>query len=241
MTWLAAINILLALFNSIPAAPLDGGRLLRALLWRRSGDPLRATVNASAAGRAFGWLLVAAGFLLFIVTRTFEGLWLSLIGWFLIAAATAEGRQAHFRTLLAGIPVRQAMTPGPVTVQGGLTVAQFLTDPLYRYRFSAFPVVGEGGRAAGLVTLDRARHVPEEQRDSRTVADVMLPLEQVTTAAPDAPLADLLPRIRPGAENRVLVLDDHRLLGIISSSDISRTVTWLMASRQQTGGWRKPR
>ncbi|MEV6423924.1 site-2 protease family protein [Streptomyces sp. NPDC051662] len=241
VTWLAAINILLALFNSIPAAPLDGGRLLRALLWRRSGDPLRATINASAAGRAFGWLLVAAGFLLFIVTRTFEGLWLSLIGWFLIAAATAEGRQAHFRTLLAGIPVRQAMTPDPVTVQGGLTVAQFLTDPRYRYRFSAFPVVGEGGRAAGLVTLDRARHVPEGQRDSHTVADVMLPLEQVTTAAPDAPLADLLPRIQPGAENRVLVLDDHRVLGIISASDISRTVTWLMAARQHTGEWRRPR
>ncbi|MFF2060462.1 site-2 protease family protein [Streptomyces sp. NPDC058200] len=237
--WLAVINVLLALFNAIPAAPLDGGRLLRALLWRRTGDRLRATINASAAGRAFGWLLVAAGFLLFVVTRTFEGLWLSLIGWFLIAAATAEGRQAQVRTTLGGIPVRQAMTPDPVSVPIGLTVSQFLTDPRHRYRYSAFPVVSERGKAEGLVTLDRARRVPEEQRESRTVGDAMLPLAQVTTVAPDVPLADLLPRMEPGAEHRVLVLEDERLVGIISASDVSRTVTYLMATHQHTGEWRK--
>ncbi|GAA2639702.1 site-2 protease family protein [Streptomyces axinellae] len=229
--WLAVINVLLAVFNAIPAAPLDGGRLLRALLWRRTGDRLRATVGASKAGRTFGWLLVVAGFVLFLATRAFDGLWLALIGWFLITAATAEGRQAHLRSTLSGVPVRQAMTQDPVVAPVGLSLSRFLDDPRYRYRHSAFPVVDPAGDAVGLISLDRARSVPAEQRDARRAEDVMVPLSQVTTAAPDDPLADLLPRMRPGAENRVLVLDgDGHLLGIVSASDISRTVTWMMAA-----------
>ncbi|MGW6740738.1 site-2 protease family protein [Streptomyces sp. NPDC055025] len=235
--WLAAINVLLAVFNSIPAAPLDGGRLLRALLWWRTGDRLRATAGATAAGRVFGWLLVVAGFVLFIATRAFDGLWLALIGWFLITAATAEGRQAQVRGVLSGVPVRQAMTPDPVTAPAGLTVARFLTDPRYRYRYSAFPVTDAAGDAAGLITLERARHTPEEQRESATVKEVMLPLTDVTTAGADDALADLLPRMRPGAENRVLVLDGRRLLGIVSSSDISRTVSRLIAAKHHRVDW----
>ncbi|WP_405983977.1 site-2 protease family protein [Streptomyces sp. NBC_00872] len=235
--WLAAINVLLAVFNSIPAAPLDGGRLLRALLWWRTGDRLRATAGATAAGRVFGWLLVVAGFALFIATRAFGGLWLALIGWFLITAATAEGRQAQVRGVLSGVPVRQAMTPDPVTAPAGLTVARFLTDPRYRYRYSAFPVTDAAGDAAGLITLERARHTPEDQRESATVKEVMLPLTDVTTAGADDPLADLLPRMRPGAENRVLVLDGRRILGIVSSSDISRTVSRLIAAKHHRVDW----
>ncbi|MEV7680085.1 site-2 protease family protein [Streptomyces sp. NPDC088341] len=235
--WLAAINVLLAVFNSIPAAPLDGGRLLRALLWWRTGDRLRATAGATAAGRVFGWLLVVAGFVLFIATRAFDGLWLALIGWFLITAATAEGRQAQVRGVLSGVPVRQAMTPDPVTAPAGLTVAGFLTDPRYRYRYSAFPVTDAAGDAAGLITLERARHTPEDQRESATVKEVMLPLADVTTAGADDPLADLLPRMRPGAENRVLVLDGRRILGIVSSSDISRTVSRLIAAKHHRVDW----
>ncbi|MFE4175517.1 site-2 protease family protein [Streptomyces sp. NPDC056909] len=235
--WLAAINVLLAVFNSIPAAPLDGGRLLRALLWWRTGDRLRATAGATAAGRVFGWLLVVAGFALFIGTRAFDGLWLALIGWFLITAATAEGRQAQVRGVLSGVPVRQAMTPDPVTAPAGLTVARFLTDPRYRYRYSAFPVTDAAGDAAGLITLERARHTPEDQRESATVKEVMLPLTDVTTAGADDPLADLLPRMRPGAENRVLVLDGRRILGIVSSSDISRTVSRLIAAKHHRVDW----
>ncbi|MBO8191711.1 site-2 protease family protein [Streptomyces oryzae] len=226
--WLAVINVLLALFNAIPAAPLDGGRLLRAVLWWRTGDRLRAAVGATLAGRAFGWLLVVGGLLLFFTTRVFDGLWLALIGWFLLTAATAEGRQAQLRSTLAGVPVRRAMTEQPVTAGSGLTVAQFLADARYRYRHSAFPVVDAAGDAAGLITLDRARRVHADQRDTTTVGEVMLPLSEVTTVAPDDLLSDLLPRMEPGAEHRVVVLDGRRVAGIVSPSDINRTLTWLM-------------
>ncbi|BAU81775.1 peptidase M50 [Streptomyces laurentii] len=238
LAWLAAINILLAVFNIVPAAPLDGGRLLRAFLWWRTGDRLRATAGASAAGRAFGWFLTVVGLFLFVRGDILGGLWLAMIGWFLVAAATAEGQQAQLRAVLAGIPVRHAMTPEPVTVPAGLTVAEFLVGPRYRYRHSAFPVTGDGSAPVGLITLDLARKVPEDRRHAVMVEQVMLPLSQVTVVGADSPLADLLTRIEPGAEHRVLVLDRDRLVGIVSASDVSRMVTWLMTTipRGRGGG-----
>ncbi|WP_327315797.1 site-2 protease family protein [Streptomyces sp. NBC_01235] len=227
VAWLAGINVLLAIFNSVPAAPLDGGRLLRAFLWWRTGDRLRATAGATAAGRFFGWLLVALGVITFLTSRAFGGLWLALIGWFLIAAATTEGQQAQLRGVLAGVPVRDAMTSGPLTVPADTTVAGFLTDPRFRYRHSAFPVTA-AGVPVGLVTLDSARQVPRTEAHAVAVRQVMVPLTQVTVVGPDSPLADLLPRMQPGAEHRVLVVDDGRLVGIVSLSDVSRTVNWLM-------------
>ncbi|MFF8994571.1 site-2 protease family protein [Streptomyces sp. NPDC014983] len=226
--WLAGINLLLAVFNALPAAPLDGGRLLRAFLWWRTGDRLRATAGATAAGRGLGWVLVALGLVLFMRGGGFGGLWLALIGWFLIAAATSEGRQAQLRGVLAGVPVRDAMTRDPLTVPAVLPVADMLADPRYRYRHSAFPVTGEGGAPAGLVTLDGARQVMPGERATVTVGEVMVPLSRTTVAGPDDSLADLLPRMEPGAEHRVLVLDEGGLVGILSLSDVSRTVTWLM-------------
>lgn len=233
--WLAAINVLLAVFNALPAAPLDGGRLLRAFLWWRTGDRLRATAGATAAGRVFGWLLVVIGMVAFLRTGTFGGLWLALIGWFLITAATAEGRQAQLRGVLAGVPVRDAMTPDPLTVPAATTVADLLTGARYRYRHSAFPVT-EDGAPVGLVTLDSARKVSQAAAHAVTVRDVMVPLSRTTVAEPDSPLADLLPRMEPGAEHRVLVLDHGRLAGIVSLSDVSRTVTWLMNTDERRPG-----
>lgn len=237
VAWLAGINLLLAVFNALPAAPLDGGRLLRAFLWWRTGDRLRATAGATTAGRVLGWLLIGLGLVVFMRGGGFGGLWLALIGWFLIAAATAEGRQAQLRNVLAGVPVRDAMTRDPLTVPAALTVAGLLADPLYRYRHAAFPVTGVDGAPVGLVTLDSVRRVLPEKSGAVTVGEVMVPLSRTTVAGPGDPLADLLPRMEPGAEHRVLVMDEGRLVGILSLSDVSRTVTWLMkAAPGQRGG-----
>jgi Zn-dependent protease len=236
VAWLAAINVLLALFNAIPAAPLDGGRLLRAFLWWRTGDRLKATAGAAGAGRGFGWALVAFGLYVFLWTASFGGLWLALIGWFLIAAATEEGRQARLREVLAGVTVRETMTPDPVTVPADLTVGEFLSDRAFAYRHTAFPVVDDGGGTIGLVTLDRASGVAAEERRRTTVGEVMLPLAETRTAGPDDPLSDLLPQLEPGGEKRVLVLAGGRLVGIVSPSDISRTVRWLTSHGRGPGG-----
>jgi Zn-dependent protease len=228
VAWLGAINVLLAVFNSVPAAPLDGGRLLRAFLWWRTGDRLKATAGATAAGRVFGWLLVLLGVVLFLGSGEIGGLWISLVGWFLIAAATAEGRQAQMRGVLSGVPVREAMTPDPLTAPTGLVVADFLSGPSFRRRHSAFPVVRDDGTPIGLLTLEEARRVPWDRAGQVTVDEVMVPLPKAMVAAPHDSLADLLPRMEPGAKNRVLVVDAGRLVGILTLSDVSRTVRWLM-------------
>ncbi|MCY0944534.1 site-2 protease family protein [Streptomyces antarcticus] len=242
LMWLAVINLLLALFNSVPAAPLDGGRLLRAFLWWRTGDRARATAGAAAAGRGFGWFLLLFGLLLFARGDVVGGLWLVMIAWFLIAAATAEGQQAQLRAVLAGVPVRHAMTPSPVTVPAGLIIAALLADPRYRYRHSAFPVIGDDGRSpAGLLTLSAAGRVAERQREVTRVREVMIPRSDVTVVGPDDQLAEVLPQMLAGGGRRALVVDESgSLVGIVASSDISRTVSWLMTApakgRPHSGG-----
>ncbi|MFF4582691.1 site-2 protease family protein [Streptomyces sp. NPDC001389] len=232
LVWLAVINLLLALFNSVPAAPLDGGRLLRAFIWWRTGDRARATAGATAAGRGFGWLLLLAGLLLFARGDVVGGLWFVLLAWFLIAAATAEGRQAQLRVVLAGVTVRHAMTPSPVTVPASLTIADLLADPRYRYRHSAFPVIGDDGCSpAGLLTLAAAGRVAEAQRGVTRVREVMVPRPEVVVVGPEEQLVDVLPQMLAGGPRRALVVDDSgRLVGIVASSDISRTVSWLMTA-----------
>ncbi|MET9324428.1 site-2 protease family protein [Streptomyces sp. NPDC003038] len=234
LVWLAGMNILLALFNSIPAAPLDGGRLLRAFVWKRTGDPVRAAVVAAAAGRGFGWVLVFYGFVSMLVTGTLSGLWLALVGGFMIAAATAEGQQAQLRGALAGVSVRQLMSEDPVTVPAGLTIEEFLARaPFGHYRHTAFPVVAADGAPVGLVTAARIDRVPRDQRHSVTIGEVMCPLDGVAIASPGESVSDVLPRLASAEERRVLVLDPvgGGLVGIVSDSDVNRALAWLAATR----------
>lgn len=229
--WLAAINVVLAVFNAVPAAPLDGGRLLRAYLWHRTGDPVRATRSASAAGRALGWFLVVVGFAAVLFQGNLSGLWSAMIGWFLITAATEEARRAELGSVPAGLPVRQVMTRDPVTVRASTTVLEFLAEgPFGAYRHSAFPVLAADGTPAGLVTVRLVNRVPLQARSATTVADVMRPLADVTTASPDEPVVDLIPRLEASRDRRALVLDTGHLVGIVTLADVSRALTWLTAS-----------
>lgn len=231
VAWLAAINVVLAVFNAVPAAPLDGGRLLRAYLWHRTGDPVRATRGASAAGRALGWFLVVLGFATVLFEGNLSGLWSALIGWFLITAATEEARHAELGSLLAGLPVRQVMTRDPVTVRATATVAAFLAEgPFGAYRHSAFPVLAADGTPAGLVTVRLIDEVPVQDRSATTVADVMRPLADLATSSPDEPVVDLLPRLEASRDRRALVVDAGHLVGIVTLADVSRAVSWLTAT-----------
>jgi CBS domain-containing protein len=211
----------------IPAAPLDGGRLLRSMIWWRTGDPLAATVWAGRAGQIFGWILVVLGLLSFIAGAGFGGLWLALIGWFLIAAATMESQQATVRAQLGGTPVRALMTPDPMTAPASMTVEQLLGSDLLRHRHSTFPLTEDGGPPVGLVTFTQIRHVPPHERASTRLRDIACPIDQVARAGPDEPAADLLPRLSECAEGRALVIAGDRLLGIVSPSDVSRAVRWM--------------
>jgi Zn-dependent protease/CBS domain-containing protein len=220
--WLGAINVALAVFNVIPAAPLDGGRLLRAIWWRFSGDRTKATLRATQAGQLFGWTLIVFGLLWFLSGQAFGGLWLALIGWFLLGAATMERRQVTVQTQLSDVRVGAVMTPEPDTVPGEMPVLTFLTDVLPRYRHSSFPVLDGGAAPRGLVTLDQVRKVPVAERASTPIGSVAWPLEDVARADPREPVADLLPRLTTQAGQRALVVDAGRLVGIVSVRDVTR-------------------
>jgi Zn-dependent protease len=223
LAWLGGINVLLAVFNVIPAAPLDGGRLLRAVLWRVGKDRLKAAVWSARSGQVFGWALVVAGAYLVLARREYNWLWFAFVGWFLISAATAENQQAVLQSRLRTVAVRQIMTANPATVPASATVAQFLNDYLPWHRHSAFPVVADG-QTVGLVTVHRINQVPAGDRGRTTLADAACPLSEVARATPDEPVADVLPRLNACSESRVLVFADGHLAGIVSPADISRAL-----------------
>lgn len=223
VAWLAGINIVLAVFNILPAAPLDGGRLLRAAVWKWTGDRTRGSVVAARAGWGLGALLIGFGFWQFLVGAGIGGLWLALIGWFLIGAAGMEERQARMGSALRGLRVSDVMTPQPQTASAEMTVGDFVDHYLFAYRHSALPLT-EDGRPIGLVTLDRVRGIAAGQRADTTLAEVSCRADELVLAAPDEPLTDLLPRLSGCADGRALVVTDQRLVGIVSPSDISRAV-----------------
>lgn len=224
--YLAGINAILAAFNLVPAAPLDGGRLLRAALWRWRGDPAAAAVAAARAGRVFGFLLVALGALQVVSGLGLSGLWLALLGLFLVSAATAEEQQTRLGSQLAHLRVRDVMTPWPTTARGDEAVETFIHDVVLRHRFSSYPLVDPAGHLVGLVTLNRIRAVPPEARALTLLRDIACQPADLPTTQPDEPLADLLSRLSGCADGRAVVVDDDDrvVVGIVTPSDVSRAM-----------------
>lgn len=221
LRWLALINLVLAVFNLFPAAPLDGGRVLTAFLWRRRGDRHSAALTAARAGRAFGLALVGLGFVLFVTG--FGGIWFVLLGGFLAIVASAEEKQLQMEQAVGDVLVRDVMTPEPTAAPADLTVAEFLEDYVFRHRFSSFPLVEQDGRPVGLVTLNRVKQVPPDQRSEVAVRDVACSGDDLVQVAPDEPLPEVLQRLQGCSDGRAVVVDDHRrVVGILSPSDISR-------------------
>jgi len=232
--YLGITNVVLAVFNILPAAPLDGGRLLRAVIWWRTGDRVKATVQADRAGQVLGWVCIIGGLYAFFITRDLSWVWISLVGWFLTAAATAEAQQAVLAGQLPGIRVSQVMTPDPVTVPGSMNVSEFLDHQLFRARYDSFPVTADDGETVtGLVTLDRIKRVPASQRATTRLADIACPLSDVVTVSPQDPVADVLPRLSECADRRALVFSDGHLVGIITPSDITRMIDHLGLGRSR--------
>jgi Zn-dependent protease len=240
LAYLAGTNLLLAIFNLLPAAPLDGGRVLRAALWRWRGDRERASVAAARAGQIFGFVLIGLGLLQVLAAGGIGGLWLALIGWFLVNAATAEEQQARLSSRLSGVRVRDVMSGPPVVADGSLPLDEFIDRLAMTHRFSSYPLVDSGGRLTGLVTLNRVRAVPPEQRASTLLRDIACPPEEVPTARPDEPLLTLLPRMRGCSDGRAVVLDElGRVVGLVSATDISRVMQ--LADLQSLDAYPPPR
>lgn len=225
LQWLALVNLILAVFNLLPGLPLDGGRVLHAVLWWRSGDRARATQQAGTAGRVVGYALVGVG-ALEVLAGWWQGLWTMLIGWFLVDAARQEQQAAMAPAPVVGMRVRDAMTARPDVVRGDLTVDRLLEEML-RLGHVSFPVVDDHDRLVGLVTMRAIQRVRPERRATTTVAEITTPLDVVPVAGPDDLLAPVA--ARAGERGRTLVLlgdgnGRRELVGILSSSDVVRAV-----------------
>ncbi|MGH2770476.1 MAG: site-2 protease family protein [Actinomycetota bacterium] len=232
--YLARINGILLAFNLVPALPLDGGRVLRAYLWRRQESFEAATRSAARAGRIFGFLLVGMGLLGLFTGSGTGGLWIAFIGWFLVQAAQGEELQASLRSAFHGLRVRDLMTRHPSTVAPDWTIGQFLQGAAGPRGYRSYPVV-EGDRVVGLLSVRAASQVASEASERITVGDVMLTHDQIPTLPPDAGVFDALDVLQDGP-GRAVVLEDGRLAGILSVSDVGRA-----AELRRMRGVREPR
>lgn len=220
--WLSGINLILGVFNLIPGAPLDGGRILRSILWRRHGDRVRAAVTATRAGTVVGYGLIGLGLVEFLAGASVGGLWLVFIGWFILGAARAEEADTLTRDALGGLRVTEVMSPRPVVAPGWITVGEFIERYLFGSRHSAYPVEGSEGTIAGLVTLAQVRGLPPGERDSTRVVDIAVALGDVAVAAPGDSLVLLIERLTQDSGGRALVFDHGELVGIVTATDIAR-------------------
>lgn len=224
VTWLGTINVLLLVFNMLPALPLDGGRALRALLWRRRGDFTEATAVASAIGRGFGWAMIGGGIALLFLLGAVGGLWLALIGWFLIAAAGAEASFATMRGALSSLRVADAMATRPTTVEEGMSLAEFADGPFAATRHAAYPVIDAGGDPVGMLGFRDVVAVPPQRWSTTTVAAVARPRSAVLTLSADDDLGTAASELARDDLRRALVLEDGRLVGLLSMTDVSRLI-----------------
>ena len=222
------VNIILGAFNLLPGFPLDGGRVLRSIVWRATGDHRRATQIAGNGGRIVAGVLIAVGVLSVFWRGDFGGLWWIVLGWFLFQAAGAALSQLTIKDGLSGVVAAQVMTRTPVAVDGGLTLQQVFDDHFMARNVSAFPVLG-AGRVTGLISLKQLGDIPRDTWSEVLVSDVMQVLEPEDAVRADTPAEELLAKLS-GTGQRVVVVEEGRLVGIVSPSDITR---WMQ--RQSLG------
>jgi Zn-dependent protease len=216
LTW---INLALAGFNLIPAFPLDGGRVLRSILWAARGDLVSATRIASTLGTGFAFLLMFLGIASFVFGNFITGVWWVILGMFLKSVSRASYQRVRVRQVLQGETVQHFMNRNPVTVPPSISLKDLVDNYVYRYYFKTFPVV-DHDRLMGCIDLDRLREIPRGEWEQRTAETVASPCSTQNTIAPDAAATKALSAMSQNRLGRLLVVDRDRLVGIITLKDL---------------------
>lgn len=223
LTWLGLTNLVLAVFNLLPGAPLDGGRVLRALVWKRTGDRARGAAIAAKTGQVLGAALIALGIAQTVLLGQITGLWLGFIGWFLIAAAPMDATAGVVREQLGDLRLRAIMDPHPVTAAGWWTVTAFVEQTAAHARRRVFPVVSFDGRPVGVISLRDLARMTAQQRLVTRVSDTCRRAPR-TANADDRVIDFLSTRGLRGAGGLVFVLENGTLAGTLSADDVNRAV-----------------
>ncbi len=229
LLWLGSVNVLLGIFNLIPGFPLDGGRVLRSILWGITGNMRKATRWAAWVGQGIAWLFILAGIAMafgvrlpFFGTGLLSGLWLAFIGWFLNSAASQSYRQVVIQDILEDVPVSRIMRPDPPTVPSNIYIDELVNERVMRSDDHAFPVV-DNGALLGIITLDDIRKVPREQWNQVLIKDAMTPVGKLITITRNSDAAEAM-RILSTSDIRQLpvVGANQELIGLLRRRDLIR-------------------
>lgn len=220
--WLAIINVILAVFNLIPGFPLDGGRIFRAIVWRRTHDYHRATSIATKVGQGIAYAFIVGGIaIIFAYHLWLNGLWLIFIGWFLHDAARASYQQVLLRDSLSGITVRHITDYGCPLIPRDLHLSDLVQRYILPTGRSSFPVTKEA-TLEGIVTLQQIKKVPKAKWDITSVQDIMTPVSKLKIAYPDQDVLTLLPEMDKEGANHIPVVEGGKLIGMVNRDDLSR-------------------
>jgi Zn-dependent protease/predicted transcriptional regulator len=219
VSWLGYINLALAAFNMVPGYPLDGGRILRAILWWKTGDVDRATRLAAKTGQVVGGLFIVWGILQFAGGAGFGGLWISFIGWFLLQAASESRQRVGIEHAIAGVTAGDLMSGDCPSLDGNLNVQHFVDEELLRTGKRCFLVL-QNGVVAGLVTPHEVKAIERARWPYTTLNDVMRPLEDLHTVPPETPLKNVLEIMGREDLNQVPVMANGHLAGVLSRSHV---------------------
>lgn len=231
LTYLGQVNAMLVAFNLVPAFPLDGGRVLRSILWRWKGSLRQATRISSQIGSGFGFLLIAIGVLL-VVQGNWSGLWFFLLGLFLRNAAQMSYQQLLLRRAFEGEPVARFMQTNPVTVPRQISVSELVQDYIYRHHYKMYPVVDDAGRLLGCVTTRQVKELPREEWDSTTAGALAKQCSPENTVRPDTDAMEALSAMSRTGASRLMVAEGDRLLGILTLKDLLRFFSLKMELEQ---------
>jgi Zn-dependent protease len=223
--WLATINLIVLVFNLLPAFPMDGGRVVRAIAWKVTGKRSSATKFAAGLGRIFGYLFIALGILLVVEGIVFSGIWLALIGFLINGSARAASAQTGIADKLEGVKVGDVMDESPVAIPGSLTVERALDEYFLRYQWSWFPVTDESERFAGVAMRDAIDEVAESERVLKTVGDCVDASSATSHVPQDAPLESLLGNPDLRRFGALMVTDQAgHLAGVITVEQVGRAL-----------------
>jgi len=217
--WLSRINLILAIFNLVPGFPLDGGRILRAIVWKMTGNFKKATRLASGAGQFVAFLLIFFGMFMFFTGRFFNGIWFVFIGWFLNNAAERSYRLVALKDTMRGVTVEEAMVRECYGVPGDTTLEQLIYEHIIRGGYRCLPVVDDG-RVLGLVTIHQIKAVPRNAWSGTTVKEVMIPLDKAKAVKPNDPLFSVFETMTREDISQLPVVQNGELVGIIGRDSI---------------------
>jgi Zn-dependent protease len=223
LLYLAAANGLLGLFNLIPGFPLDGGRVLRSIVWKISGNPTTATRVATVVGQIIAYLFILAGIWQFFTGNVLDGIWIGFIGWFMLSAAQSARAQSTIDEAFSGVTVAQVMNTNPMTVPANISL-QKLVHEYFLPQGLRSALVMQGDQLAGLITLSDIRHVPQDQWAQTPVGFAMVPVERLHVATPQQSLKDVLSLMTGKDVNQLPVVEDGRLVGVLTREAIIRTL-----------------